>query len=366
MTRDRQTTALEESPLRLLAGAIPVEDPAHVEARRSALTSAIADEITREAERAIFRSRRRRWLVGAGAAALVAVATLAFLGIRGALDVEDRAARGANGTVADVALVVRAAGASHTLARPGEPLAKGASLNPGAVLVTEASTDLSLELAGRTTLDVGAETHLELTRLAATEQAFVLRRGALRVDVPHPAGLGVRRVEVLTPEARVRVKGTRFGVEVRSSGTPLVEYTRVWVERGSVEVTAGGRSLLLNPGESWRSDATPPLTPEAPRSDAPPALEDAPPDNAPSAASSSRAPRTSTSVGTKRTGAGAELDDASTLAAQNRLFEEALAAERAGRLDVAEAKLLELLARYPTSPLRAAARTELGRLHADE
>lgn len=83
-------------------------------------------------------------------------------------------------------------------------------------------------LARATTLSVVAEDRLRL------------EAGEVWVSVKPKSG----RFEIATPEARVSVRGTRFGVRHDAAGTTVM------LEEGTVEVEAGGTASTLEAGAS--------------------------------------------------------------------------------------------------------------------
>jgi len=165
------------------------------------------------------------------------------------------------------------------------------------------------------------------------------------------------RFLVITPDAEIEVKGTRFEVAVGSSSSSCSTPTRTSVEvhSGVVAVRFASHELRLTAGEHW-------------------------PDCRPAEAEPPRPPATSERTQTHRRAAHARRTDvasvpslpessstdpasappssgpSSTLSQQNDLLAAALAAERRGDLDEAERWLDQLMSRYPAGQLADSAR----------
>ncbi len=185
----------------------------------------------------------------------------------------------------------------------------------------------------------------DVTLSANTEIAFLPERpvedhrelslrmtgGEISLAVPKLAP--ERSLAVRTPDATVRVIGTRFLVRLEDDGAEVS--TCVRVEEGRVEVIrAGGGREVLDPGQSSgcrpvaRDDiGSRPIAPEV-----------RPPKDR----------RGSTPSG--------------TLGKQNELLSTALAAERRGDFERAERNFRELLRRHPDSPFAPDARAGLRRI----
>lgn len=185
---------------------------------------------------------------------------------------------------------------------------------------------VTLTAADGTTVDIEPRSDLKLLR-ADAEEWLRLGRGAVTLHVAklHPG----QRFVVLTPDAEVEVRGTRFQValvapnETCGQGTP----TRVVVDEGVVVVRSTAGEVRVPAGQRWPAVCPPPEALVAP-----PPL-----------------------VVTKRIRRSAPAIPDSTLATENDLFGAALRAEHSG--DRAEAAYLldALLTRFPQSPLRDSA-----------
>jgi hypothetical protein len=173
-------------------------------------------------------------------------------------------------------------------------------------------------------------------------EAVVLGAGRVRVRVPK---LGpARTFAVETPEAIVVVHGTAFSVE-RTMPRPAVSArTTVDVEEGTVAVRHRGREIVLHGGDHWSSGAP----------------DDPGPGMVDHGASSAKAgPVQRANKGSTK--GSAELPPAgkdSSLAAENRLLQSAMAARQQGDARRAVQLAGELVTRFPGSPLVEEARVE--------
>ncbi len=122
-------------------------------------------------------------------------------------------------------------------------LEEGASVFLGETLITARRSRLTALLAGKTTLRLGAETSLRLDRFIAEKGGeLILGNGALLLDTPARKP-GNRGIAVRSPFALIAVRGTRY------FAGPIDGIFGVFVERGSVSVTAGGRTVRLRAGD---------------------------------------------------------------------------------------------------------------------
>jgi hypothetical protein len=229
-------------------------------------------------------------------------------------------------------------------------------------------------------LDVTPHSAVVVTGDRETGVLVVVDHGTIACDVePRPveAPLIVRAGDV-----RVRVIGTRFNV------TRTPEESRVEVQKGVVEVEAGGQSVRVRAGEAWTS-VPPPAEPEHPDDSSgsragpgkKPAHATSPFRNAPVAEtakeSGARAPleRAPSSQDTYETAARVEANDpAQAIAlyrslevggdswAQNALFAHGRLEATRGNKSEARRVLLEYLSRFPRGANADDARTVLNRL----
>lgn len=226
-----------------------------------------------------------------------------------------------------------------------EVLGSGSLVGAGDELSTTAEAYASLDV-GRVRVDLSSATTVELMRTEARDQTYRLRAGRVDVSVPHVAS-EKQSLEVITPNAVVRVKGTVFSVEVDSGSSPPT--TRVQVTRGSVGVDHNGKQQTVNAGQTWSSAEAPvrDITIPEPEDSAKPE----------SATPASATPNSSASA--PNTGARGQAVERSSLRDQNQLFARALQAQRRGNHRLATQLFNTLLTKYPDSPLAPSARTEL-------
>jgi hypothetical protein len=207
----------------------------------------------------------------------------------------------------------------RTTLGPSDELRTGPQSRAGAVLATGAS------------VDVGPGSRLRF--VGPTDPAHLRDRVDLlagKIDVQVPKLRDGDEVRIVTDDATVVVHGTRFSVERTPAGTGHVARTRVAVVEGRVAVLTLQGERMLSAGADWAS---------APVDELPP--EPAPPPSA----GPGRNPTPSSD------GASSLKSENSALADAMRLIRENLDAQALARLD-------DLLARYPSSPLAENARVE--------
>jgi hypothetical protein len=299
----------------------PVPPPPALEAR--ALRERIGGRMEARALAAIERGapveRWRPWMVFAAAACL----PLAIWAVV-------RAPGVASGR-AGAALVTDAVGLttiSGDEVRTGPEAAARASLPSGAVV--EIGSSSSVRFEG----DAGAGAG------TVNRDRIELSAGHIDVRVPKLGPGGDLRVH--TDDATVVVHGTRFVVE-RLAAAGARPRTHVAVTEGLVEVDTAQGVRMLTAGMALD---VPDLT----------LLE-----GASGAATAQATPSTfSTSPAAPQDDAPAPSSSVpgSTLAAENALLADAMRLRREGRPDPAMARLDELLARFPASPLAETARVE--------
>ncbi|HYP99640.1 MAG TPA: FecR domain-containing protein [Polyangiaceae bacterium] len=232
------------------------------------------------------------------------------------------------------------------------PLHAGESLlaDPG-VIETVADGSAELVTSAGLGLNLGAATRVSLAGLvgAAASNQVELKQGYLNCSVPH-LNEG-QRFSVQTPDARVVVHGTVFSVRVDANRAPGSE-TCVEVTDGVVIVQHGGSETALNRGDRWGCEASL----GANESSSASKLAVNPP--------SAPAPEQNSDVSEHRSvpHASARAVPHGTLGEESRLLQEALAAERTGQPERAQALLNQLLVRYPSSPLVPEARRASARI----
>lgn len=223
-------------------------------------------------------------------------------------------------------------------------LSANATVAAGDELSTTAGGFASVEVE-RARLDLSSATTLQLETLDRDTQVVRLHAGRVDVSVPALPGSKKRVLKIETADSVVTVLGTAFSVEfAHVDGAPA---TSVSVTRGVVAVERGDRHVTLRAGERWSSRG-----PE----EAPPTSADPPEELREPADDTSAASRPRRVVASPPPEPPSE---SSQLAAQNRLFEQALQARDQGDDQLAAARLRQLLAEHPNTPLRSTARVEL-------
>lgn len=204
--------------------------------------------------------------------------------------------------------------------------ANGAAAHAGErfVALQDGHATLLLATGTRITLEAGGDlAWLE----QGTSHVFGVAAGAVRADV---VKLGPdERFVLRTDDAEVEVRGTAFRV-ARAPSDPSCgagTTTRVEVFDGVVTVRAHGAETQVPAGSSWPSGCA----------------------RAGAAAARASTPSTPSTPGTP---------SGSALAAQNDLFDAAIAAEHRGDAPGAVALLDRFLARYPNAPLAENAAAE--------
>jgi hypothetical protein len=310
------------------------------------------------------RARRRALVRRAGALTFAAAAAVAvFVGLRArraaeapvVVDgVEMRGARALTVLGAGDAT----AGAALEAARPPVALKLGMPVGAGLTLRAPASGEVRVGTADGTSLALEAGGELTVTEAGAT-QRFALKSGAVSARVSRLfAG---ERFIVDTRDTEVEVHGTAFRVAVVPEEAGCHgSTTRVTVLEGVVRVRAGGVETSVPAGGAWpegcderparadraaeRARAHAVRRVEAARPAAPVAPAEAP---APEAVERSAAPPSAVATAP----APAPAPRASSLAAENDLFAEAVRAKKEGRLDEAARLFGELVTAHPGSPL---------------
>lgn len=316
---------------RLGTAGVPVLPAEAAAARRERMVGAIGRSI-----RAAQSRRERAAIVGRGAAVTLLAASVA-LGVWGATrDVREPAP--APAAHARSGLVLRSVSGKIALSSKdgqGVAPAPGAVLDGGGVIKTDqlARAELGTD---KSRLVLHERGELAVTSASATEERIELRSGRVDVAVEkhvHPE----RSVIVETPHAEIRVRGTRFEVQVAPRDGSPDPITDVGVTQGQVVVLQRGAVVAwLGAGDRWSSQ---------------PARDVVKPSAVPEAAASSRGPRPARP-------SASSAEPAGTLAEENRLFQEALEARGRGEHARAVELFGRLLARYPGSPLTEEARAE--------
>jgi hypothetical protein len=203
-----------------------------------------------------------------------------------------------------------------------------------ALLAFATGTELTVEEGGDLTIVEGGAT-----------KVFALGAGVLHADV---AKLGAgERLLVRTPDAEVEVRGTSFRVAVAPSDPSCGHgtTTRLSVYEGAVTLRVRGVETRVEAGMHWPAGCG---GAQAAR------------------ATNGQKNRGAVSLGVPRAGGSQESSatppslaastpPSSTLAQQNDLFADAMAAKRGGDAPGAIARFDSFLARYPSSPLAESA-----------
>jgi hypothetical protein len=307
-----------------------------------------------ELQRELAARRKRRLRLGVLLAAIVSIAGAALIirGPAGSVPGLASSVRIVSGT-----LGVKDGGATRAWTEPTIDLAR----EP--VLETGANETAALELPSAAAIEVSASSELGIARRpidGGWSERIRLESGAVALRVPKLAGN--QRLAVVTSDATVEVRGTRFAVHVERDARG--RFTRVDVAEGRVAVSSERGPALLGPGEHWTSrEPGAPAPPPVPSAEPAPAL---PSPSAPieqeRAEPAPRATQTPPVAAVTRPAPG--LGD-SALAEQNRLFQGAALAKRSGLTKLALERLETLLERYPTSELAHNARVEHFRLLRD-
>ena len=346
--------------LRQLSTAVaPVEDAALVAARRERVIAHLADRIPTLSAR---REQRRRlaWVLSFSSAAAIAAA-IGFVATRGRTAFPEARPESIGALFALEGSVQVIHRADEVVAPPFASMAVGsadevvtgqggrarASLASGAEV--DIGPDSKVRLRGDQERPAGAAPSARSTSSGARE-AVVLGAGRVTVRVPK---LGpARSFAVETPEATVVVHGTAFSVE-RSAASGSEPRTSVDVTEGSVAVRHHGVEVLLRAGDHWSSAARGAEHEDVEMAGPRTAPIEAAPVKPKAAGSNGRA---GSSV--KGSSDAASSEKSSSLAAENRLLQAAMAARQKGDARRAADLAADLVARYPASPLIEEARVE--------
>ncbi|HEX4340215.1 MAG TPA: FecR domain-containing protein [Polyangiaceae bacterium] len=220
------------------AGNAPLENAASDEdVRRARIAHAIDERLARLA---VVRARRRRRTFAAGlAAAFVAGAAAAFVVLR------PPSSENVVATVtSDRPVELRHRGSSETTS--------SARLESSDELRTPSDATTTAILANGASVEVDPDSTVRFDAHVAADgagQDLNLTHGTVSLRVPK---LGPHHtLSVVTPDARVTVRGTRFSVSVLGGGDQ--HETRVHVTQGSVWVDHAGKEDVLSAGQTWSS-----------------------------------------------------------------------------------------------------------------
>ncbi len=211
----------------------------------------------------------------------------------------------------------------------------------------ETSSDaMAVKLDDGSRLELAAHTRVKVTENEPSAVALDLEHGRVDCDItPRPG----RQFAVRAQGVEVRVTGTRFSVEIASTGRVEVE-----VSRGSVEVSRGAVKRRLSAGERWSIDLEQPGAESEPSREPSPAAEPVAPEPTASTVETAR-PSPAPSAATREPAA----------AGARELFDLGNAARRAGDAAGAARAYEQLLEHYPRDGRAGLAAFELGRLRMD-
>jgi hypothetical protein len=329
---------------------VPV-DAERATCQREQVVDAIARAMRSGREQRQWRQRRKAIVTG------LALAAAAVLGVGGWLVTAPARGRGPAAVAPDaaaVSVVLREVQGTVVADRAGRSevvSAEGAlELNAGDAVSTLSEARARLLLPGSGQISVGSTTDLRIQESRSTAQRLDIGIGHIEVSLPKQTP--ARSLVVNTPNVEVAVVGTVFAVDVCRPAGDQIPITEVRVTRGVVRVLAKGhRPALVSQGESWSSSGSlvgpaPCIRPTAESASA-------------GAASAEPEAQPAETRGPERVRAGSSRDSSKgELAAQNRLYQEALDARNSRDDGRAVALLGELLTKYPDSPLRQEAQVE--------
>jgi hypothetical protein len=208
----------------------------------------------------------------------------------------------------------------------------------------------TLAFADGTNVDLGGGSDIQLSELGARRR-ILLDHGRLDLRV---AKLGAgKRFLISTRDSEVEVHGTVFTVEAGQPSPACAAApvsTRIRVSEGVVSVRNRGEMVYLHPGDVWPCSEVA-LAPSATEKEIP---------DASAGRAVSRPLRVA--IRPSRPPLAPEDRASSSLAEQNNLFAEAMAAERKKQRDLALRKLDELLRKFPGGPLDESARAERNKI----
>jgi len=353
-----QTNTSSDDLLRQLSTAVvPAEDAAHARARRERIVLHLAGLVEGMPSKL---ARRRRFVraatFGSAAAILVFMVGLTATRLRShGRDSELSADSSALVLLEGSVQVIRPS--VDLIAAPLERISVG---NADEVVTAEGGRARAL-LASGAEVEIDPLSRVRLVRdrtgsnksttsVRDGNEAVVLGAGRVSLRVPK---LGPQRsLAVQTPEAMVVVHGTAFSVERRIIPGETLPRTTVGVTEGSVAVRHDGAEVMLHAGDHWSSGSLPAHEDEPERRLGAPMMAPTPATSRPR--SNAQGQRTG-----GRVPKGADAPEkSSSLAAENRLLQAAMAARQQGDVHRAMQLATELVTRFPASPLVEEARVE--------
>lgn len=347
-------TRTDELLRQLSTSVLPVEDAEHAAARRARVIAHLASMVKVVP---LARKRRRFARVAGLCAAAAIVLGVGISAMRRHPSMQAEQPRASNAVLALQGSVQVIHHAGEVVAPPLERVPVG---NTDEV-VTGAGAHARAWLASGAEVDIGPQSRLRLNGQSADlesgaampkngNEAIVLGAGRVTVRVPK---LGpARTLAVETPEAVVVVHGTVFSVE-RTAISASTARTVIDVTSGRVAVRGRGGEVLLSAGDHWSSESSAPTIDPFPTFEPPTGASAAEPDKPKAHPSVQRG-----AGGSSKGSAEVSPEKSSSLAAENRLLQAAMAARQQGDARRAVQLAGELIARFPTSPLVEEARVE--------
>ncbi len=289
------------------------------------------------AELARRRAVRLRWLVFGAAACLPAVVAAGSM-----LLGRSHGRRAPTADVVELAgnAEVARGGTKRALHAPAE-----ATLDSSEELLTGPDSIARASLPTGAVVAVGPSSRVQFEPAGDAEHGRLRDRVELvagKVEVEVPKLADGDELSVHTEGATVVVHGTKFTVE-RASFDGRPPATRVTVSEGKVAVYTQDAVRMLTAGTTWVIGGVPEVSPEA----------------------SSALPVQGGAIAVAAGSQASSAMTSSTLAAENRLLADAMQLHRLGDNARALARLDELIARHPGSPLAETARVERMRVLAD-
>jgi TolA-binding protein len=293
-------------------------------------------------ERALQVRARRRRLRWGGVAFAAAAAALVLMSA-------GRLRNGHLSPAEQVSINVSPAGNGAAL-RAGdraEPLPAQVELASGQRIETPAGGGASVRLSTGTAMDLAGNTSFRVDSQGNVER-FSLQQGELSA---HVAKLSAgQRFIIVTPDAEVEVRGTRFRVRVLSTAETCGagSRTRLEVTEGIVEVRSSAATTNVVAGQHWPTDCT---DAEPARSAAVPLAQKIPHPAAPVEVAPTSVSHSLTGGVSDHGPARGEEAPPSELAQQNDSFAQAVALRRQGNVSGALRAFRSFMTRFPSSPL---------------
>lgn len=312
--------------------------PLSSSAERAAQRERLLPELRAQVRRMPARVQRRRHLQHFSAVAAAAAIALVSHGLLRSPVTEQ--------------LTLYPNGGPLTLNQEGQARIVHSMLQVSATGKLQTSRPASLTTAQGIHVDLDAQTEVALDGLSSSGSTQLrLVSGKVECQVPRLAP--GRRFSVLTPSAEITVVGTHFSVVSSDAGRTCVEVTE-----GRVEVRNGEGVHVLGPGASVGCEPPvegPSATPQVQTTTLAPTATVADGSQERSKHVARGLPGTRSTASSRTASPSADASqpttETGTLPQQSALLSRALHAERRGQAGTARELYLELLRRYPDSPL---------------